>query len=266
MLTLLGLGLVALSVLIITASAMVTAQYIPLSMSKTDYRPPAISWIHNEPNAWVSSHWTGFNLIAMASSAIMGVITLFCSPFGQAFTTGGQGYSDFPMSILAVESACMLGFHAVWSTGLDWRFHKIPRWSLVSHILIQLAFTVTCCVLSPGYAWMILSIIMISIICWLSGLLPGSGMSDGRLYVIVAACTVPFLWISTWLPVAIACVAAIINAIVSSVTGGALIHAERNTRLSLGKRLMTAKSPMGPFVSIAFLACYMVYITGLLVF
>lgn len=257
-----GILTVVISVVLITASAMLSTKYIPLSMAKDDYRPPAASWL-NEDASWISKHWTLFNMIAAGSSLVMALIALFCTPYGRALVENRIGDPDISMAFLCIEAAAMLGFHLVWSSALDWRYHKIPRWALVMHMTLQVLITVACLQLSTNFKFYTLSVVLASIMCWLLGTVPGSGMSDGRLYVIAASTSIPFLGVGCWLPVVVAAVAAIINAVVSTFTGGAVVHAERQTKKSLGKRLLTAKSPMGPFISVSFTILFMIYTTGL---
>lgn len=259
-----GLITAVVSVVLITASAMLTTRYIPLCMAEGDYRPPAISWVDGDPS-WISKHWTLFNMIAAGASLLSALVVLFLTPYGDALVHNRVDDPDIAMAFLCVEAAAMLGFHLVWSSALDWRYHKIPRWALVMHMLLQVAVSVTCLQLSLNFKYLTTAVVIVSIMCWLLGTIPGSGMSDGRLYVIAASTSIPFLAASCWLPVVIASVGAIINAIVATMTGGGLTHAEKRTKLPIGRRLLTAKSPMGPFVSVSFWACFLLFTTGLIV-
>lgn len=264
MLLIAGILTAVLSVALITGSAMATTKYIPLSMAKDDYRPPAISWIDAD-ESWVSRHWVAFNMLAAVSSLALALIALFASPYGDALVHGRTDDPDITMGFLCIESAAMLGFHMVWSSALDWRYHKVPRWALVAHMVFQLAITVTCLQLSANFRFYTLAVVIVSVMCWLLGTVPGSGMSDGRLYVIAACTCIPFIGTGSWLPVVVASVGAIINAIVAGVTGGSIVHAERQASKPLGRRLLTAKSPMGPFVCITFAVFFILAVTGLFV-
>ena len=251
-----------LTAIVLGATAMLTTNLIPLSSAEGDYKPPAVSWVKKTPNA-IGDHWTAFNVTATIVSAVSGLVVALFSVYGKQIADNPAD-PDLAVCFLAVISACTLGFHLVWSSCLDWRFHRIPRWALVSHMGLQLAATITCLALTENYSWLILSVVLTSAMCWLMGLPRSSGMSDGRLYVIVAASVIPFLMTDAWMPLVVVGVGAIINAIISTVTGGAMMHAERNEEENLAVRILQAKSPMGPFVSTSFYLFYMLAVFGVL--
>lgn len=247
--------------ILLGVTAKLTTDRIPLSSAEDDYKPAAISWVKGEPNA-IGDHWTMFNVVAAIVSAVSGIAVALFSPYGRQIQDHASTTSDVSICILAIVSAAMLGFHLVWSSCLDWRFHMIPRWALVTHMSLQLVVTVTCLAVSDHYSWLILSVILTSVMCWMVGLL--SGMSDGRLYVIVAAAVIPFMMTDAWLPAVVVGAAAILNAIASTVTGGSMTHDERDGDENLAVRLLKAKSPMGPFVSTVFYAFFMLYVFDVL--
>lgn len=264
-LTAVSLCIAVITAIVLSATAKLTTERIPLSSAKDDYKAPAISWVKKTPNA-IGEHWGAFNAVATLVSALSGVAVALFSPYGKQIQISTQAYtgSDISICILAIISACTLGFHLVWSSCLDWRFHMIPRWALVTHMFMQLAVTVACLAMSSGYSWLILSVILTSVMCWMLGLPRSSGMSDGRLYVIVAAAVIPFLMMDAWMPLLVVGVGAILNAIVSTVTGGSMLHAERDESENLAVRILRAKSPMGPFVATSFYVFFMLAVFQIL--
>lgn len=253
-----SLCIAVITAIILGATAKLTTERIPLSSAKDDYKAPAISWVKKTPNA-IGDHWGAFNVAAILVSALSGIAVALFSPYGRQIqvTEHSAAGLDISICILAIISACTLGFHLVWSSCLDWRFHMIPRWALVTHMFLQLAITVVCLAMSSSYSWLILSVILTSVMCWMLGLPRSSGMSDGRLYVIVAASVIPFLMTDAWMPLLVVGVGTTLNAIVSTVTGGSTLHAERDESENLAVRILKAKSPMGPFVATAFYVFFM---------
>lgn len=107
MLLIAGILTAVISVVLITASAMLSTKYIPLSMAKDDYRPPAASWL-NEDTSWISKHWTLFNMIAAGSSLVMALIALFCTPYGRALVENRIGDPDISMAFPRLPSCVVI--------------------------------------------------------------------------------------------------------------------------------------------------------------
>ena len=263
MLIAIGVAVVLLSAGVLSLSAMLLTESVPMVLSKKDPQPPAISWIRGT-GTFFDKHWVGFNMLAGLTSTISGLLVLFFTPYGQALVDGRSNDPDLSMGFLCLFAACMLGFHLVWSSGLDWRYHRLPRWTMVAHMLAMTIIEILCLALSANYSWLILSAVIIAIMCWLMGIPVGSGMSDGRLYVIMASACVPFMLTKIWLPVVVIGVAVIINVIVSMLTGGMMLRAEQDTDENIVMRILKAKSPMGPFCAIIFYVFFMLYTTGIL--
>jgi hypothetical protein len=205
----------------------------------------------------LGDHWLIFNIVSALSSVIIAVIVAI-SPLGAQLMS-----KDHVMWMFFLMTAAMFGYHLIWSSSLDWRFHKIPRWVMVFHMAIILAASIYATVNSTSFQWVTLSVIIVSIMCWLIGTVPGSGMSDGRLYVIIAAGAVPFLSTAAIWPTLLAGGLAVVNAVIVAVGPGKRLD-RGDTKKPIINRIMKAGSPMGPFVIVSFtigliLVSYMIW-------
>jgi hypothetical protein len=202
----------------------------------------SFDWIEDSA---IGEHWIGFNALAALSSIASSVLVLF-SPLSRIVWN-----SDGRVWALLLIVASTYGFHLVWSTSLDWRFHKIPRWVGVAHMIIMIAASIALTAGTAMMSWVPLSVVIVSIMAWLLGTVPGSGMADGRMYAMVAAGAIPFLSTASIWPAIIASVLAILNAIIVAVgPGGRTTRSDRN--VTVFKRIMKTGSPMGPFIMITF--------------
>ena len=202
----------------------------------------SFDWIED---SWIGEHWLVFNMIAAASSVIMAII-VGISPFAEALAA-----EDPRLLVLLIITATVWGFHLVWSTALDWRFHKIPRWPSVVHMVLMMIASIGLTAGTRLLGWSVAAIIIVCIMGWLLGTVPGSGMADGRLYAMIAAGAVPLLSTSAFWPALAAGILAIMNAIIVAVgPGSRAVRTDRST--SVFRRIMKTGSPMGPFVMISF--------------
>jgi hypothetical protein len=202
----------------------------------------SIDWMQGSA---IGSHWIGFNVLSAFLAIIVSTI-VFISPFSDALWR-----QDRIAWYLLIVVSTVIGYHLVWSTTLDWRFHKIPRWPLVVHMILMLTASTMLTSLSADLKWLTVSVVIIGVMCWLIGTVPGSGMSDGRMYVIISASVIPFMASTAFLPLLVSAVLAIINAVIVAVGPGRRVS-QSDTTVPVMQRIMKTGSPMGPFVMISF--------------
>lgn len=200
----------------------------------------SMEWLRG---SWIGDHWVLFNIISLLSAIIISAISLL-SPLSRGLYADDKGMWVF---MLIVSS--MFGFHFVWSTCIDWRFRKIPRLPIASSMLIIYAAAIICTGTSPYFKTYLYSVIILPIIMFMLGLLPGSGTSDGRLYAMISAGSIPFMSVQIIWPMLIAGLMAIINAIIITISGKVN---QSDAEIPLWKRIMKSSSPMGPFVMVVF--------------
>lgn len=204
--------------------------------------------------SWIGDHWTAFNLMSLLSALIIGAISL-ASPLSR-----GLFADDKSMWVLMLIVSSMFGFHFIWSSCIDWRFRKIPKLPIALSMLIIYAAAIICVATSPYFKAYLYPVIIIPIIMFLLGLIPGSGPSDGRLYAMVSAGSIPFMSGQIVWPLLITGLMAIVSAIIITVSGKV---DQSDTEIPIMKRIMKSSSPMGPFVMVVFVIWLMLTLWGI---
>ena len=110
----------------------------------------SFDWIKD---SFIGEHWIAFNVLAALASIISGALVLF-SPLSRIVWN-----SDGRVWALLLIVAVTYGFHFVWSTSLDWRFHKIPRWVGVAHMIIMITASIALTAGTTTMSWVPISVV-----------------------------------------------------------------------------------------------------------
>ena len=202
----------------------------------------SIEWIRDR-GGWIGRHWGVFCTISTVSGIIVGM----------AVTLGPATAPTFVSSLFISSAATVLGVLLVFSGAIDWTYHKIPLYPMIAIMLISYASAITVTAVTPAWRWLLPATIIVPIMLWLLGLVPGSGMGDGRLFALTSSCVIPMAAQTSLWAVLIMCAMDIAYAIIGMIIPGAGIRTEHSgTGLALKIRgFLGTHVPMGPFCMIA---------------
>lgn len=200
-----------------------------------------MEWISG---SWIGDHWWPFNGLAMMTATLFGLAAL-ASPLSRGLYT-----DDISMWILLLITATVFGFHFIWSSCMDWRFHKVPRMPILFAMFGQLIATIACTATSHYFKMYLLSSIILTVFAWLTGLVPKSGPSDGRMLAMIMAGATPFMSTQIIWPFLIFCAALVVHGVALTVMKDRTMAS--NTDVPLIKRVLKSSSPLGPYLMVVF--------------
>lgn len=149
---------------------------------------------------------------------------------------------DYVFQLYVIEAVVMVSYNAVVASWSDLVFRKVSRPMLVSFIIMQLVFTTVLCLVVPDAKWLLVSTIIGGVLCWGSGLIPGSGMSDGRMFCLYCVALLPLFQSTLWIPLVITVVLACVwTFVVYHKTG-------KTTDVSVAKTLLRTSFPVAPLL------------------
>lgn len=133
---------------------------------------------------------------AVVSFIAGGVVGLTMLNFGDWFRT-----MDYVYQLYVIEAVVMVAFNAVVASWSDLMFRKVSRPMLVGFIIVQVVCTTVLCLVTPHATWLLVASLVGGFLCWCSGLVPGGGMSDGRMLCLYCVALLPLYQNSLWIPV-----------------------------------------------------------------
>lgn len=157
--------------------------------------------------------WLGLCSIGAAFSAIMGSLAaVFLFKWDGAYSIAQTAFVFY-----AIETTALCAYHAVVASWSDLVFRKVSRSMLVTHMMIQAIVTTAVLIVVPGAGYLIAPLYVSAFICWASGLIPGGGMSDGRMFSLYCLALLPLFQTTLWIPMIGVVVLALIWAVVAKL-------------------------------------------------
>lgn len=183
--------------------------------------------------------WLGLCSIGAVFSIIVGsAASLFIYKWDSSYNTNLTLYTFF-----ILEAVTVCAYHAIVASWSDLIFRKVNRSMLVIHMGLQAVVTIVVCAIIPGAGYLITPTLVGALLCWLSGLIPGGGMSDGRMLSLYCLALLPLFQTSLWMPILAVMVLAIIWAIIVNIA----VNKIKTVKLAVA--VMKTMFPVAPLLA-----------------